>query len=148
MNKATSGSLLIVLSLFMLMGFFRADVHGISALLAFVLTIILPGGGGAYLLYSHFTQRKQLTANKARMGLKTLEAEILKLARRSGGRLTVVEVTAEFAIDKELAEQALDSLAQQKYADYEVTESGLLVYTFHELQMLDEKSSSRRIEDA
>lgn len=148
MNKATVGSLLIGLSLFMLMGLFNAHVSFIGGLMAFLLVVALPGAGGAYLLYTHFNQGKQLSENKTRRGLKTLESEILKLARRNQSRLTVVEVTAEFAIDKELAEQALDSLAQQKYADYEVTDSGLLVYTFHELQLLDEKSQARRIEDA
>jgi hypothetical protein len=148
MTKATSGSLLIGLSLLMLMGFFKADVHGMSAFMAFLIVIVLPAGGGGYLLYSHFNQSKQLTANKAKRGLKTLESEILKMAGRNQGQLTVIEVATEFAIDKELAEQALDSLAQQKYADYEVTDSGLLVYTFHELQLLDQKSQARRIEDA
>lgn len=148
MNKATTGSVLIGLSLFMLMGMFRADVHGMAAVMAFLLVIVLPAAGGSYLLYSHFSQRQQISANKAQLGLRTLESEILKLARRHGGRLTLVEVTSEFGIDKELAEQALDSLAQQKYADYQVTDSGLLVYTFSELQQLDEKSRARSIEDA
>lgn len=149
MNKATSGSLLIALSLFMLMGMFNAhNLTFVSGLMAFLIAVALPGGAGSYLLFTHFQQNKQLVENKARMGLKTLESEIIKMARRNQGRLTVMEVAVEFAIDKEVAEQALDSLAQQKYADYEVTDSGLLVYTFHELELLNDKSQSRRLEDA
>ena len=55
---------------------------------------------------------------------------------------------AVFAVDTAEAEALLDSLAQQRHADYEVTDSGLMVYSFPELQQLSEKSSSRRIEDA
>lgn len=148
MNKATIGSLLWALALFMLMGFFNASVSGVPALMAFLITIVLPAGGGSYLIYSHVQQRKQLTANKSHRGLKTLESEILKLAQRSGGKLTVLEVTTEFAIDQEQAEKALDNMALQKMADYQVTDSGLLVYTFNELNLLNEKSQARSIEDA
>lgn len=148
MNKVTSGSLLMALSLFMLLGFTRSHVQGFTALIAFALTVGLPAAGGAWLIYTHRREHAQLSANKARLGLKTLESEILRLARSSGGRLTVIEVMSELGVDKDQAEQALDSLAQQKYADYQVTDSGLLVYTFAELQLLDEKSASRRLEDA
>lgn len=148
MNKAIAGSLLSGLSLLMLMGYFNANVQGLSALIAFLLVVVLPGGSGAYLLYSHFQQRQQLGVRKQQLGLKTLESEILKMARRQGGHLTVLEVTAEFGIDKALAEQALDSLAQQQYADYQITDEGLLVYTFAEVQQLSQKHQARSIEDA
>lgn len=148
MNKGTTGYLLIGLALFMLLGFTRAHVQGVSALMTFLIAVVLPAAGGGYLLLASSNQNKQIVANKARLGQKTLESEIIKLARRAQGRLTVIEVMSELGVDKDQAEQALDSLAQQKYADYEVTDSGLLVYTFAELQLLDEKNRSRSIEDA
>lgn len=148
MNKGTTGYLLIGLALFMLLGFTRAHVQGMAAIMTFLIAVVLPAAGGGYLLFANANQNKQIAANKTRLGQKTLEAEIIKLARRAQGRLTVVEVMSELGVDKDQAEQALDSLAQQKYADYEITDSGLLVYTFAELQLLDEKNRSRSIEDA
>jgi len=148
-KKSTQGSLLLGVSLFMLMGFFNANLPSpTSALLAFLIAVVLPGGIGSYLLYSSFQDRKSLSSNKNTLGRKTLEAEILSLARRKQGRLTVVEVVSQFALDKEDAEALLDSLARQGHADYEVTDSGLIVYTFHELLSLDDKAQSRRLEDA
>lgn len=149
MNKATVGYVLIGIALFMLMGMFRAHLPSAGAFIgAFLFMVALPGAGGAWLVYTGGKEKKALAGNKAALGRKTLEAEILNLARQRQGRLTVVEVVSEFALDTAEAEALLDSLAQQRHADYEVTDSGLMVYSFPELQQLSEKSSSRRIEDA
>ncbi|PKL77366.1 MAG: hypothetical protein CVV27_05700 [Candidatus Melainabacteria bacterium HGW-Melainabacteria-1] len=148
MNKSTFGYVLIGISLFMLMGFFKANLAPMVAFMTFLFAVVLPAGGGGYLIYEGLRQKKALSGNKANLGRKTLEAEILNLARANQGRLTVVEVVSRFAIDKEEAEALLDSLAQQRHADYEVTDSGLIVYTFHELQRLGDKSQARSIEDA
>ena len=40
------------------------------------------------------------------------------------------------------------SLVHQGIADIEVTDSGVLVYAFHDVQKLGEKSSSRDVLDA
>lgn len=149
MKKTTQGSLLIGLSLFMLMGFFNARLDSaLTALMAFLIAVVLPGGIGAWLLYSGIQQKQALTSNKAAMGQRTLRAEVLNFARQHQGRLTVIEVASQFALDKPQAEALLDSLAQQGDADYEVTDSGLIVYTFRELQSLSEKQQSKRLEDA
>lgn len=149
MKKTTQGSLLIGVALFMLMGSLNANMPSpMVALFAFLIAVVLPGGIGGYLLYSGLQANKNLQHNRAALGRKTLEAEILSFARQHRGQLTVIEVVSQFALDKAQAESILDSLAQQGYADYQVTDSGLLVYTFHELQRLGDKAQSKRIEDA
>ncbi len=149
MQKTTQGAILIGVALFMLMGFFNASLASpMVALMAFLIAIALPGGIGSYLLYSGLQSKSALSNQKAALGRRTLEAEILSFARQHRGQLTVIEVVSHFALDKAQAESVLDSLAQQGYADYEITDSGLLVYTFHELQRLGDKTQSRRIEDA
>lgn len=149
MNKTTQGAILIAVALFMLMGFFNASLASpMVALMAFLIAVALPGGIGGYLVYSGLQAKNSVQNNRAALGRRTLEAEILSYARQHQGQLTVIEVVSHFALDKAQAEGVLDSLAQQGYADYEVTDSGLLVYTFHELQRLGDKAQSKRIEDA
>ena len=73
----------------------------------------------------------------------TLEAEILRMAARHEGRLTVVEVAGELAVPTTTAEELLNELIARELADIEITESGLLVYAFHDMQHLSEKAAAR-----
>ena len=63
------------------------------------------------------------------------------------GKLTIIEVMSEVRIEFDLAKKILNSFADQNIADLEVTESGILVYSFYDIQHLSEKSSSRGILD-
>ncbi len=79
---------------------------------------------------------------------RTFEADILKLAEQKSGRLTIVEVMAEFAVDAETAKNALESFASEGIAEIEITESGVLVYSFYDIRHLAEKESARGVLDA
>jgi hypothetical protein len=69
----------------------------------------------------------------------------LRIAQSHSGRLTIVEMVAELAIKPEEAKLAVDSLVRQEIADIEITDSGVLVYVFHDIRLLHEKPSARGI---
>jgi hypothetical protein len=149
MGKLIGGGGLIALALFMLLGFFNAGPMSTAvAVLTFCIAVVLPAASGGALLRSHFRQKGSFTRQREQLRLQTYESEILLLAQRKGGKLTVVEVAAETGLDAPTADAALQSLAQQGVADIEVTDSGVLVYAFYDIQKLSEKDSSRNILDA
>lgn len=147
MQNSTKGWILIGISLFMLMGMFNAHVPFMTKFVMFFLVVVAPGVGGAYLLYSNKQQGQGRVANKQRLAQQTLEAEIIQMARKNQGRLTVIEVVGQLGIDKNTAEEVLDNLALQKIADVQMTDEGLIVYNFTELHQLSDKNQSRRLED-
>ncbi|MDH3601901.1 MAG: hypothetical protein OEU26_20000, partial [Candidatus Tectomicrobia bacterium] len=93
-------------------------------------------------------RQEWLEHRKERLRQRTLEAEILRLAAHRGGKLTVVEVVSELAVEPDTAKQALDALLGQSLAEIELTDSGVLVYTFYDIQHLAEKRASKGVFDA
>lgn len=149
MGKLIGGGGLIAVALFMLLGFFNAGpMSAAVATLTLLITVALPAASGGALLRSHFREKGRFGRQREQLRLQTYESEILLLAQRKGGKLTVVEVAAETGLDAPTADAALQSLAQQGVADIEVTDSGVLVYAFYDIQKLPEKDTSRNILDA
>lgn len=136
------GWLLIALAAFMFIGYLGADVSGPAAVFALLITVVLPAAGGVALVTGRVRGRA-LGARREELRQQTLEAELLRLAGRHGGRLTIVEAVSELAITPEEAKQALDALSVRGLADFEVTESGIVVYVFHDVKNLGDKSRSR-----
>lgn len=77
-----------------------------------------------------------------------LEVEVLKLARRLEGRLTAMEVVTELGVGIVEAEAVLKSFNDRGIAGLLISDSGLLVYSFRDLEYLDEKDSARSLLDA
>ena len=151
MKRLISGSALIGLSLFMLLGFTKAKLP--TSRVVKVVTIgnavVLPLGMGMGLIYGHHGRnRKYLNLRRKERQARTIQSEILKLAIAHKGKLTAVEVAAELGIDLASATQHLTLLTHQDLAELEITASGMLVYAFHDIQALSEKTTSRRISDA
>jgi hypothetical protein len=144
------GAGLLALSLFMLVGFLRADanVGAPATIAALLLTVALPAAGGIALLTRRFWRSARLATRKEVLRQQTLESEILRLAAQRDGRLTAVEVATEFALPPERAKELLDSLMVRELADIQVTESGVLVYKFHDVLHLEEKSRAKGVLDA
>lgn len=69
---------------------------------------------------------------------------MVRLAGRKSGRLTVV---GELGLTGQEAQETLESLMNQGIGDLEITDSGLLVYRFADIQRLAEKARSRPILD-
>jgi hypothetical protein len=133
----------------MFIGFLRADVDpsAPATLIAVLIAIGLPAAGGAWLLATHFGLGRGLAERKERLTRETLEAEILRMAGRHDGKLTVVEVVAELAVPDKTAKQALDALMTRELAEIEITDSGVLVYAFHDIEHLSEKPRARGLLD-
>lgn len=137
------GWILIALAAFMFVGYLGADVEGPAALFGLLIAVALPAAGGVALVTGRLSGRRSSGARRDELRQQTLEAELLRLAGRRGGKLTIVEAVGELAISPEDAKQALDALAVRGLADFEVTDSGIVVYVFHDVRNLDDKSGSR-----
>lgn len=148
MQKA-AGIALMVLGGLMALGFTQASLSQgpLVIFLSLLITVFLPLGGGFYLIKQSMAQGNLLLASKSQLAQKTLRAEILRLAAEQRGRLTVLEVTQAFALTPEQAETALDSLALDQVAEHQLTDDGLLVYTFPEVQQQIHKNQAKSIEE-
>lgn len=143
------GFALLALAGFMLLGFLRSDAEiGTPATIAaLVITVALPALGGIALLTNRFRRRGRLAERREVLRQQTYESEILRLAAQRQGRLTAVELVTEFAITPEKANALLESLMVRQLADVEVTDSGVVVYVFHDVKHLADKPRARGILD-
>ena len=150
MARFIGGISLLLLSLFMLVGFLRseASLAAPATVAALLITVGLPAAAGAALVTGRFGNRRRLAERKDQLRQQTLDAEILRLAGEHGGKITVVEVVRDLAVTPEAAKQALDAMHTRELAEIEITQSGVLVYAFHDLQRLKEKPHSRGLLDA
>jgi hypothetical protein len=144
------GIALLALSLFMIVGFLRsgADIGAPATIAALLVTIVLPAAGGIALLKAPFGRGARLVARREVLRQQTYESEILRLAAQRQGRLTAVELVTEFAITPEKANELLESLMVRQLADVEVTDSGVVVYRFHDVQHIGDKHRAKGILDA
>lgn len=147
LGSKVGGWLLIALALFMLVGFLNADVarSAGTTLLALLITVALPAGAGIALLRKGAGGGKRLEERREVLRQQTLTSELLRLAGQRGGKLTSFEVVSEFAVTPDEAERALKDLVVRGLAEPEVTDSGLLVYAFHDVKRLEDKSQSKGI---
>jgi len=137
------GAALLAVAAFMLYGFFRTDasVASPTAIVALLITVALPAAGGVALLRGGRFGGGRARVEKLRQ--QTIEAEILRLAMQQGGRLTAVEVAAALAMPTESAKATLDGLAEREIADLEITDAGVIVYSFHDARNVGGKHSAR-----
>lgn len=145
MNLA-GGIALLFLAAFMTIGLLAGGGAAQSVgLRLFVagLTIVLPGAVGISLIRKHLGHTPLLSRGRTDLKRLTQSSEIMKLAERKGGRLTVVEVIAETALPAETVETMLGDFVAQGLAEPEVTDKGLMVYVFHDVQQLRDKDKSR-----
>lgn len=145
MGKLLGGVSLLAVALFMVVGFLRADVNpaALSTMVALLIGAGLPAAGGGWLLARHFGIGRGIERRREQLRRDTLEAEILKMAARHEGRLTAVEVAGELAVPSTTAEELLNGLMTRELAEIEITDSGVLVYSFHDLRHLSEKETAR-----
>ncbi len=149
-GRTVGGAALLALAAFMLLGFLRSDATLTSpaAIAALLITAVLPAAGGIALLRGGLRFGGRRAARVEELRQKTIEAEILRLAVQHGGKLTAVEVATALALPPESAKATLDSLAEREIADLEITDRGLIVYSFHDAKHLGGKHSARGILDA
>jgi hypothetical protein len=149
-GRTLGGSALLAVAAFMLLGFLRSDASlgSATAIAALVLTVVLPAAGGVALLRGVTTTGGRRSARVERLRQQTIEAEILRLATQHGGKLTALEVATALTLPPESAKATLDGLAEREIADLEITEAGVIVYSFHDAKHIAGKHSARGILDA
>ncbi|HET7232474.1 MAG TPA: hypothetical protein VFJ16_20870 [Longimicrobium sp.] len=150
MNKLIGAAGLALLALFMLAGFFKSSLSlsQPSVLAALVLTVGLPAAGAALLARGHYAEQSRLTGRKAELRRNTIDAEILRLATARQGQLTAVEVATALGLRPEEAAEALKELGIRGQADVQVTDDGLLVYSFYDVRHLSGKHTAKGVLDA
>ena len=150
MGRIAGAVALLLLSLVMLLGFVRsgASIGAPATIVALLLTVGLPAAGGIALLTGRVRGRNQLSARREQLRRQTIDAEILRLAEEHGGKLTLVEVMSALAVSSDVAQSALEGFHSRDLAEIEITESGVLVYVFRDIQRLEEKAHSRGLLDA
>jgi hypothetical protein len=133
----------------MLLGFLRADLAASAAVtaLALLIGVGLPAAGGVVLLRGHFGAARSLALRRDQLRQQTLDSEVLRLAGRRSGKLTVVEVVTELGVSTEAAQESLDGLMMRELAELEITDAGMLVYRFREVEQLRDKDRSRGLLD-
>jgi hypothetical protein len=75
---------------------------------------------------------------------QTIDAEILRLAIARDGRLTAVEIMSTLGLPEADVSRSLDGMMKREVADMEVSDDGVLVYTFHEAKYLDGRTGAER----
>ncbi|HEU4557627.1 MAG TPA: hypothetical protein VFS20_07245 [Longimicrobium sp.] len=150
MNKLIGAAGLALLALLMLVGFLNSSLSlaAPATLAALAITVGLPAAGAALLVRGHYGEKARLTGRKAELRRNTIDAEILRLAARRQGQLTAVEVATELAMTPDDAAEALKQLGIRGQADVQVTDDGVLVYSFYDLRHLSGKSTAKGILDA
>ncbi len=71
------------------------------------------------------------------------EADIFRLARKLGGRLTVSDVVIHLGYRPRDAEQMLEKMTDSIRVRMEVTENGMIVYDFFEVDVSDRGNGSQ-----
>ena len=148
-GRTWGGTALLAIAAFMLLGFLRSDatLGSPSAIAALLLTVALPAAAGIALIRGFATFGGRRSARVEELRQRTIEAEILRLAIQHNGRLTAMEVATALALPAEAAKATLDSMAERELADLEVTDRGVIVYSFHEARHLGGKHSARGVLD-
>lgn len=149
-NKLFGAAGLALLALLMLVGFFNSSLSlsSTSALAALALTVGLPAAGAVLLARGHYAERSRVAGRKAELRGRVIDAEILRLAGAHQGRLTAVEVATALSMRPEDAAEALKQLGIRGQADVQVTDDGVLVYSFYDVRHLSGKATAKGVLDA
>ncbi len=152
MGKLVGGIALTFVAAFMLIGFLAgggAETSVLVRIFTFGIAVGIPGAAGGALLWQH-ARRTRLTGpyGADQLRSQTHQSEIVKLAQHRGGRLTTIEIVADSALSIDQAEAAMAQLVERGLAEVEVTDAGLIVYVFRDLEQLQDKGKSRGVLDA
>jgi hypothetical protein len=94
---------------------------------ALFLCVVLPGALGAVLVRSRAERRQPDEAERA------ADSELLRLAERRGGSLTVAEAMAHADLTHGDAERRLERLCVEGLAEHRVSSEGVIVYRFERI---------------
>jgi hypothetical protein len=128
-------TVLIVFGLMMALGFvvqLGEERAGGTELAAFLIAGVVPLLIGVALVGSHFRHRTARAREAAAEAQVAREREVVALAQRSGGRLSMTDVVSGTSLGITEAEALLEDLARNGYVDIQVTDDGVVEYAFFE----------------
>ena len=141
------GTGLLALAALMLVGFLRSDLRlaALATIGALLVAVVLPAVAGIALIRGIGAAAQ---ARRDSLRQQTIEAEVMKLAIQQKGKLTTLEVATALALQQDETKRALDAMVEREIADIEITDDGVIVYTFDAAKRLGAKDTSRGILDA
>jgi hypothetical protein len=90
---------------------------------------------GIYRLLASSSHRREPNGRKVRK--MSLQDQVIQLAFRKGGLLTVTDVVAETGLTFKKAEKALNEMVDFSRVNMRVSDSGIVVYEFVEIRNKD-----------
>jgi len=144
MKKQYGAWILIGLGLFMLVGFVSGGgSRGLIAnIMAFLLLVVAPLGGGIMLLRGQKREKLQAAQETKNLLQSAREKEILRLAEQKKGLLTVSQIVKESSMNAAEAEDVLHELIVKRLVDMKTNPEGQVAYEF--LEFTDAKEFEQR----
>ena len=141
------GGGLIALAALMFVGFLGSNrsLAQPATIAALLIVVVLPAIAGVALIRGIGSADE---ARRAKLRQQTIEAEVMKLAIQHAGKLTAIEVATALALPQDETTRALEAMVEREVADLEITDEGVIVYTFDAARRLGSKDTSRGILDA
>lgn len=129
----------------MMMGFLLSTKpHTLAAdAVALLLFSIIPIVSGATLIVSHFRNKKREEGEQQKLRLAAREKEVLLLARRLDGRLTMAQIVTETSMDAAGAEETMNELVVKGMASLRTNEEGQMFYEFFDMVSREEEQTLR-----
>jgi len=148
MKKVIGGGALIFAGLFMLAGFFASTKPSTFAtdLILILLFVLTPIVTGAMLIRSNYLENKKKEQESRKSIFAAREKEILKLAKKKDGELTIPEIVAETSMNAEEADEIMREFVVKQYVDMKITNEGIVVYEFMEFNRDQEDRSKHNRE--
>lgn len=138
---------LLALAGLMLVGFLRSNLSltSPSTIGALLVAVVLPAAVAFYRIRGLGSAER---TRRDSLRQQTIEAEVMKLAIQQKGKLTALEVATALALPQDETKVALDRMVERDVADIEITDEGVIVYTFDAAKRIGSKDTSRGILDA
>ena len=105
----------------------------IGDMVGLLVMVVAPVTAGSLMIRSRFKQKQKALQAQQKALERDREREILQLAQRKGGRLTVTEIAADTSLTTDEAEKFMNELVSKGYVSMNVTESGVIVYDFYDI---------------
>ncbi len=131
-GKLIVGLFLMVLGLLHLVEIVRAPLTG-GELWVRLVIVLAEAGVGASLVFAHHSSQKRIIAQNEKEQRERLSNQVLRLAERRGGQVTLLEVAITLEQTPDQAAELLEELARTDHVEVEVSERRGLVYSFHGL---------------
>ena len=123
-----------------LVGYIFLIVFAIALIRSLLPFIILAGIiWGAYKLWQYWNQQQQKTAISSKEQQNKLISALYKIIQQHHGRVSIIDFAMTAKVTSDEAKSFLDAKAKEFLAEFEVTDSGDVLYVFNTLN--NEKAS-------